>query len=94
MRVMQFSGYLDDHQHLLEINHIWIRPGRLFFGLSIVSCVAYFSNFLAGILFVISIIGIIWRLNAAKKSKGICMMHLRRMLDSVDSFYEQNLKKL
>jgi hypothetical protein len=95
MRVMQFSGYLDDHQYLLEINQIWIKPGRLFFAFTIISIVAsYVGYYMAGFLLILSVVGIIWRLNVAKKSKVICLMHLRRMLDSIESFYEHNLKKI
>ena len=93
-RVVHLREYLDEHQHLIEINQIWIRPGRLIFLFSLITGVAYFSRFLSEIMFLLIIVGVIWRLNSARKSKTVCLIHLRRVLNSVDSFYENNLKKI
>jgi hypothetical protein len=89
-RVMQLQGFLDDHQHILEINQIWLKPTRVFFGLTLMFGAMAYSLDIAVALAIVAVGYFIWRKKKTQDSAEEGLRRQRRMMISIDKFYETN----
>ncbi len=89
-RVMQLQGYLDEHQHLLEINQIWLKPSRVFIGLTLILGAMAYNLYFASALAVVAVGYYLWRKKKTKESAEEGLRRQRRMMYGIEMFYEAN----
>ena len=83
MRVMYLQNFLDEHQHLLDINNIWLRPSRLMFAAVFIAGLLAYSGTVAALLILLAGGGIYWRMRLARISRVEGLKRVRRMIESV-----------
>lgn len=91
-RVIHLQGFLDEHQHLLDINNIWLRASRLVFAAVLIVVILAFSGTAAGLLVLFAGCGIYWRLKLGKISRIECLRRVRRMIESAQQFSDYILR--
>lgn len=92
MRVTHLQGFLDEYQHLLDINDIWLKPSRLVFAASVIATVLAFSWSIAAMLVLLAGAGIYWRLQLVKIAQAEGLRRVRRMIENVQQFSDGNLQ--
>lgn len=91
-RVTHLQGFVDEHQHLLEINDIWLRPSRLMFAAVLLAVTLAISVAAAALLALLAGGGIYWRLQLAKTSRVEGMRKIRRMVETAQQFSDGILR--
>lgn len=91
-RVTHLHGFVDEHQHLLDINNIWLRPSRLVFAAVLLAVMLAFSGAAAALLIALAGCGIYWRLKLAKTSRIEGLRRVRRMVETARQFSDGILR--
>jgi hypothetical protein len=85
--------FLNQHQHLLEINYIWTNPSRLILGATFLSPLLLYSFTLTMLVLLVLATGVYWRKQLAVQSQVTGLVRLRRVLLSVQKFKDGYLKQ-
>ncbi|MDD2776495.1 MAG: inactive serine/threonine-protein kinase VRK3 [Gallionella sp.] len=85
--------FLNQHQHLLEINYIWTNPSRLILSATFLSPLLLYSFTLTMLVLLVLATGVYWRKQLAVQSQVTGLVRLRRVLLSVQKFKDGYLKQ-
>lgn len=79
-------GFLNRHLAILEVNHIWLRPERVVFGLTLMLGTAAFNQFSGGLLAIGLMAWWYWRWQMARDSSKEGMTRMRRVVNVMWQF--------
>lgn len=87
------QAFLIQHQHLLDIDNIWMSPPRLILAAILISPLFLYSTTLTLLILLVLSIAVYWRWNLAQQSHAAGLIRVRRMVQALQKTKENHADK-